>query len=138
MDEDRRILRRPWFWALLSLSAAAFAALLLVLGSHLLAALGLLWDPEFKRAFGSVRPGMTRQEVVRRLGEPDERSTQFHLAQRQGFETLVSTNGTLVTDDFARQARDAGLQVQVSLDGHTAALNDAVRGRTGPSWGRHW
>ncbi|MHB9109238.1 MAG: radical SAM protein [Armatimonadota bacterium] len=51
------------------------------------------------------------------------------MAIRQGCTALVSTNGTEVTDDFARRAATLGLQVQVSLDGHTAKLNDAVRGK---------
>ena len=46
-----------------------------------------------------------------------------------GIQVLVSTNGTLVTDDFARGARKTRLHVQVSLDGDKAALHDAVRGK---------
>jgi len=50
-------------------------------------------------------------------------------AKRMGYSLLVSTNGTLVTDDFARRARQLGLQVQVSIDGPTAEVNDRVRGK---------
>jgi len=49
-------------------------------------------------------------------------------ALRRGFDTVVSTNGTAVTDGFARAAGAMGLQVQVSVDGPTAASHDALRG----------
>ena len=45
-----------------------------------------------------------------------------------GFDVVVSTNGSGVTDDFAREARHIGLQVQVSLDGHTPRIHDSMRG----------
>jgi radical SAM protein with 4Fe4S-binding SPASM domain len=63
---------------------------------------------------------LLRAEAVLALGQA---------AARQGFVPIVSTNGTLVTADFARRAAMAGLQVQVSLDGHNAELNDLARGR---------
>jgi radical SAM protein with 4Fe4S-binding SPASM domain len=46
-----------------------------------------------------------------------------------GYKPLVSTNGTLISASFARGAERIGLEVQVSLDGHSAALHDLVRGR---------
>ncbi len=49
-------------------------------------------------------------------------------ARRRGYAAIVSTNGLLVDDDFARQAADLGLDCQVSLDAPTAAGHDAVRG----------
>ncbi len=49
-------------------------------------------------------------------------------AMRAGFDMVVSTNGTLVTDDFSQWARRMRLQVQVSLDGHISELNDPIRG----------
>lgn len=63
------------------------------------------------------------------LVEPDKLLEVCAGAIRLGFTPLVSTNGTLVTDDFTRRARSLRLQVQVSLDGHTAELNDLVRGK---------
>ncbi|MHB1456775.1 MAG: radical SAM protein [Armatimonadota bacterium] len=47
---------------------------------------------------------------------------------RNGFNTLVSTNGILINDNFSIRARNTALQVQVSIDGHNAELNDPVRG----------
>jgi radical SAM protein with 4Fe4S-binding SPASM domain len=43
--------------------------------------------------------------------------------------TLVSTNGTLITDQIAQTLVDLGVPVQVSLDGATAATYDRIRGR---------
>lgn len=41
----------------------------------------------------------------------------------------IFTNGTLIDKDYAQQLYDAGLQIaRVSLDGHTAAVHDAIRG----------
>jgi radical SAM protein with 4Fe4S-binding SPASM domain len=59
---------------------------------------------------------------------PDKLLSVARHAIRQGMDTLVSTNGIPVTEEIARQAKELGLQVQVSLDGHNAALNDRVRG----------
>ena len=47
-------------------------------------------------------------------------------------ETVVTifTNGTLVTKDYVQQLYDAGLRVaRVSVDGHTEALHDQIRGK---------
>ena len=42
----------------------------------------------------------------------------------------IFTNGTLITKDYAQQLHDAGLRIaRVSLDGHTAAVHDAIRGK---------
>jgi radical SAM protein with 4Fe4S-binding SPASM domain len=42
----------------------------------------------------------------------------------------IFTNGTLVTKDYAQQLADAGLKIaRVSLDGHTAAVHDSIRGK---------
>ena len=49
-------------------------------------------------------------------------------AAREGMKVLVSTNGTCVSDRFARQARALRLDVQVSVDGPSAAVHDAARG----------
>jgi len=51
-----------------------------------------------------------------------------------GVATMVSTNGTLVTPEVARRLAELEVDVQVSLDGPTAAVNDPVRG--GGSFGK--
>ena len=50
-------------------------------------------------------------------------------AKKKKFNVLVSSNGTQITDSFAKQARKLGLQVQVSIDGHNSDLNDQIRGK---------
>ena len=60
---------------------------------------------------------------------PDKALAVSSFAARAGFQVLISTNGTQITEQFARWARRIGIQVQVSIDGHRADLNDAVRGR---------
>jgi radical SAM protein with 4Fe4S-binding SPASM domain len=42
--------------------------------------------------------------------------------------TMISTNGTLITDQTAQTLADLGVPVQVSLDGATAATHDRIRG----------
>jgi len=51
------------------------------------------------------------------------------MANRWGGEATVSTNGLLIDPEFARNAKDLGLLVQVSLEGSTPAINDPVRGK---------
>ncbi|MHB9132579.1 MAG: radical SAM protein [Armatimonadota bacterium] len=80
-----------------------------------------------------LQPLQGKQPILTILGgepllEPEKLLEVTRRAAKQGFTTLVSTNGTLVSDDFARQAALIRLQVQVSLDGHTAKLHDQVRG----------
>ena len=50
-------------------------------------------------------------------------------ARTQGLTTIVSTNGTLISADIAREARRVRLQVQVSIDGPDAELHEQVRGK---------
>jgi radical SAM protein with 4Fe4S-binding SPASM domain len=81
----------------------------------------------------SIRPHLTRDCSLTLLGgEPllvaDKTLALARYGRKRGWQTIVSTNGHRVTDDFARQARRAGLQVQVSLDGASADLHDRVRG----------
>jgi radical SAM protein with 4Fe4S-binding SPASM domain len=80
-----------------------------------------------------VKPHLGKQATLTILGgepllEPDRLLAICAAAHRMGLTNLVSTNGTRVTEEFARGAARIGLQVQVSLDGHTPALNDRLRG----------
>jgi len=82
----------------------------------------------------TLKPFLAKHPTFTVLGgepllEAEKLLAVCEMAIRQGCTALVSTNGTQVTDDFARRAAKLGLQVQVSLDGHTAKLNDAVRGK---------
>ncbi|MFC1587857.1 radical SAM protein [Planctomycetota bacterium] len=63
------------------------------------------------------------------LIDPDKLLCVAEYGLRHGFSALASINGTLVTDDFAKLAAQIKLQVQVSIDGHNAKINDKVRGK---------
>lgn len=60
---------------------------------------------------------------------PEKVIAVSNYAIKHRFNTLVSTNGTKITDQFAQQAREIGLEVQVSIDGHNAETNDPLRGK---------
>jgi len=51
-----------------------------------------------------------------------------HWARRHRIACNVSTNGTIQSDTLVEGLAEAGLKVQVSLDGATAATNDMIRG----------
>lgn len=81
----------------------------------------------------SIQPHVTRDCSLALLGGepllcPDKTLALARYDRRHGWQTIVSTNGHHVTDDFADEAKRNRLQVQVSLDGANAALHDAVRG----------
>jgi Fe-coproporphyrin III synthase len=67
-------------------------------------------------------------------GEPLMRHDLFELgayAGKKGVRPVISTNGTLITPEIARQIHDTGFQyVGVSLDGDEA-VHDHFRGRKG-------
>ena len=51
-------------------------------------------------------------------------------AKELGFKWRnLSTNGTLITRDFAKKAKEIELEVQVSLDGEKPETNDTIRGK---------
>jgi len=66
-------------------------------------------------------------------GEPlivgDKLEAVLAEASKSGFETTLSTNGTLIGDDFIAMARKYKLKVQVSLDGPKPEINDFIRGK---------
>jgi radical SAM protein with 4Fe4S-binding SPASM domain len=104
------------------------------LGSLASSPKGELSASETAGVLREARPFLSRTPTLALLGgEPFlEEAKLFEIARAaagSGFKALVSTNGTLVTRDSAREARRAGLEVQVSLDGHEAGPHDAVRGR---------
>jgi heme d1 biosynthesis radical SAM protein NirJ len=67
-------------------------------------------------------------------GEPLSRPDLFTLsryARDRGLRAVLSTNGTLITDEVAREARDQGFSyVGVSLDG-LPEIHDRFRGKRG-------
>ena len=65
-------------------------------------------------------------------GEPFMRPDFLELmdyAHQKGMVTCISTNGTLIDKTIAHRLDNKLVYVQVSLDGATAASNDAIRGR---------
>ena len=68
-------------------------------------------------------------------GEPLMRGDLFELAahaRQRGIHTVLSTNGTLITQSVAEQIKQARFAyVGVSLDGATAAVHDRFRGVPG-------
>ena len=82
----------------------------------------------------SIKADLARKPALTILGgEPLlQRQKLLEVARYaawRGFSVLTSTNGTLIDEEFAAQAAQAKLQVQISLDGHNAALNDPLRGK---------
>lgn len=80
-----------------------------------------------------VRPTLSRSPSLALVGGeplecPEKVIAIANYAIKKGFNTLVSTNGTKVTNEFARKAREIGLEAQVSIDGHNANLVDPLRG----------
>ncbi|MHC1588292.1 MAG: radical SAM protein [Methermicoccaceae archaeon] len=65
-------------------------------------------------------------------GEPLMRADLFELlahAQKLGIHCALSTNGTLLTPELARQIRRSGIRrVSISVDGAKAATHDTIRG----------
>ncbi|MHC4562068.1 MAG: radical SAM protein [Planctomycetota bacterium] len=89
---------------------------------------------EINRFLDDVRPLASKHATLVLLGgEPllvaDKLLAVAGHARKRGFAPLVSTNGTLITPEFAHVARKVGLEVQVSLDGHCAELVDPYRGK---------
>src|ERR1051325_11240857 len=44
------------------------------------------FDRSLYRHYESIQLGMSRNEVIRRMGQPNDTSTQFHLIQERGYE----------------------------------------------------
>ena len=68
-------------------------------------------------------------------GEPLMRKDFFELAEyayELGIATMMSTNGWFVTSEIANQLEKIGfMHVRVSIDGSTAQIHDAIRGKKG-------
>lgn len=82
----------------------------------------------------AARPMMGRPCSLVLLGgepflEPAKLLAVAAQGRRWGLSAIVSSNGTLITPELAREARRARLQVQVSLDGCEEPTHERVRGR---------
>ncbi len=88
---------------------------------------------EMTRALEGIRRWTASGATLALLGgepllEPERTLALADWARRCGLTALVSTNGLLVTEDFARRAADLGLECQVSIDSAEAAGHEAIRG----------
>lgn len=90
MEPEAPLSRRFWLWLALGIGAGIVLAVGVVGAclSHVLPLLNPDWDAELARAWKSVETGMTREQVVGLLGEPEEQSAEFHLGQYGGFEAV--------------------------------------------------
>ena len=80
----------------------------------------------------SVQPMLSEQPTLAVLGgepllRPDVLLEITRFAYSKGITVQASSNGTTITSAFARQAAEVGLEMQVSLDGPTSALNSQLR-----------
>ncbi len=63
------------------------------------------------------------------LLEPEKTLELAAWGARRELKPIVSTNGLLMTPDFARRAASIGLECQVSIDGAEAESHEAIRGK---------
>lgn len=89
---------------------------------------------EFCAALDQFAPALSSRAALIILGgepllEPEKLLALAAWARARRMAATVSTNGLLVTDEFAKAAAQVGLEVQVSLDGPDAPCHDAIRGR---------
>ncbi len=80
-----------------------------------------------------VKPFISKRATLTVLGGepllyPDKLIEVCRFARKMRMNPLISTNGTLIDDAFAKEAKRIGLEIQVSLDGPDAEMNDPLRG----------
>jgi len=89
---------------------------------------------EIKRVISEVAKCGTKM-IVFDGGEPTLREDLFELirhADDVGLMPLLGTNATIITPEFARRLKDAGLvAAAISLDGYKAEIYDGFRGIEG-------
>ncbi len=93
---------------------------------------GELSAEEVLRFVKEARPLASRRPLLALMGGEPLLVREKLLAVARGaprrWEKLVSTNGLLVDEAFARDAAAAGLEVQVSIDGARRASHERIRG----------
>lgn len=65
-------------------------------------------------------------------GEPFLREDMVELveyATQKGLKVLISTNGTLITEEASKRLAKTGAYIEISLDGSTETVHDAIRGK---------
>jgi radical SAM protein with 4Fe4S-binding SPASM domain len=84
-------------------------------------------------ALESVRRWTAEGAALALLGgepllEPEKTLALAAWGRKRGLRAIVSTNGLLVDEAFARSAAGMGLDVQVSIDGASPETHEAIRG----------
>ncbi|MFW5867498.1 MAG: radical SAM protein [Armatimonadota bacterium] len=92
-----------------------------------------LSSDEMIEALEGIRRWTVRGAPLAMLGgeplmAPERTLALGEWARKRGMTPILSTNGTLVTAEFARRAAEIGIECQVSIDGAKAETHDAVRG----------
>jgi len=86
---------------------------------------------EAKRLIDGIRAVDEFRMLVYTGGEPLVREDLFELLEyshRQGFINVIATNGTLITDEMARDLKRIGVaEIAVSLDGSCPRVHDRIR-----------
>jgi hypothetical protein len=73
-------------------------------------------DRRFRSTFREVEVGMPEARVVELLGNPDERSAQFFLGQRAGFEAAYQRAAASNAVYFLVWRREVDLVYSVGID----------------------
>jgi hypothetical protein len=73
-------------------------------------------DREFRKAFQNVEVGMGESQVFELLGKPDERSREFFLGQRAGFEEAYQRASASKSAYFLVWRRGLDMVYSVGID----------------------
>ena len=73
-------------------------------------------DREFLKAFQDVEVGMAESQVLELLGKPDQRSKQFFLGQRAGFEEAYHRAAASKSVHFLVWRRGLDVVYSVGID----------------------
>ena len=73
-------------------------------------------DRRFRSTFRKVEIGMPEQKVLEILGNPDERSAEFFLGQRAGFEAAYQRASASKSAYFLVWRRELDLVYSVGID----------------------
>jgi len=105
------------------------------------------YNAESRKQFAKFKEEMTTAESIHALdklwdfgvstvafcgGEPMRRSDLFEVAKHardKGFRTALVSNGTLITEDLAKEITELFDLVWISLDSHVKEEHEALRGR---------
>ena len=90
-------------------------------------------DRDIIKALKEIKPFLSKKATLTVLGgEPLLFETKLlkicEEAVNIGMKVIISTNGMNISDNFCNKASKLKVEVQVSLDGHSAELNDSIRG----------